>query len=82
MRSRTSSRSSSRPELGDVEGALGDAVAARSAEPESFEYWLLEAEILIGAGRLDEACVPLAEANQRKPGTEEIASRRAEAGCD
>ncbi len=76
------SRARIRVELGDVEGALGDAVAARSAEPESFEYWLLEAEILIGAGRLDEACVPLAEANQRKPGTEEIARLRAEAGCD
>ncbi len=43
---------------------------------------LLEGLVHYQAGRLDEACVPLAEANQRKPGTEEIARLRAEAGCD
>jgi tetratricopeptide (TPR) repeat protein len=67
--------------LGDGEDALADAVAARSAEPESFDYWLLEAEILIETNRFGEACEALAEANQRKPGSEEVARRRAEAGC-
>ena len=70
-------RAGVRQKRGDREAALVDAVAARTAEPESFEYWMLEARLLVACGRGDEACAALVEANQREPGNEAVAQEQA-----
>lgn len=74
-------RAEIRERRGDREAALVDAVAARKAEPESFDHWILEARLLLAVGRPEAACAALVEANQRKPGAEEVLRLRDEAKC-
>ncbi len=66
---------------GATEQALRDAVAARTDQPEEFDHWLHEAQLLVLLGRNSDACSALAEANQRKPGAVEVSTLRAKAGC-
>jgi tetratricopeptide (TPR) repeat protein len=74
-------RSKLRQRRGNLLAALEDATAARKAQPEEFELWLHEARVLLALGRGEDACAALAEANQRRPDTSEVAELRQKAAC-